>query len=233
MSLTCTPSAAARYESNVMCSSRGCSVCRLTSETPGIRARRGSTWSSISFWYRHSSRTGLSGSTRMSREAAGRPCCPPPALTAGSSASPGRGGAWVRLLMTSSLAVWISVPTAKVRLTKPVPRPMKELMLVRPGVLRRTFSCGSTMLASISSGAAARQKLATEICGSSMVGSNWIGSAAIDVSPNSATNATAAATDGHCRVLKSVRFMVLRCIAGAIRCAGDVGFRTFSYNLME
>ena len=111
--------------------------------------------------------------------------------------------------MTSSFAVWMSVPTAKLRLTNPAPRLMKELMLVTPGVFRSTFSCGSTMFASISSGAAARQKLATDICGSSIVGNSWIGSDDIDVRPNSATSATAAATDGHCRVLSSVRFIAL------------------------
>jgi hypothetical protein len=74
--------------------------------------------------------------------------------------------------MTSSFAVWISVPTAKVRLMKPWPRLTNELMLVSPGVFLSTLSCGSMMVASISSGAAARQKLAIDICGSSIVGSN-------------------------------------------------------------
>ncbi len=79
------------------------------------------------------------------------------------------------------VAVWMSVPMAKARFTKPVPRPINELILVSPGVLRSTFSCGSMILASISSGAAARQKLAIDICGSSMFGSNWIGAARIDL----------------------------------------------------
>ena len=98
---------------------------------------------------------------------------------------------------------------AKLRLMKPWPRPMNELMLVSPGVFLSTFSCGSMMLASMSSGAAARQKLATETCGSSIVGSSWIGRDAIELMPNSATSATAAATDGQCRVLNSVMFIIL------------------------
>ena len=64
----------------------------------------------------------------------------------------------------------MSVPTAKDRLTQPEPRLTHELILVSPGVFLSTFSCGSMMLASISSGAAARQKLATVIWGSSIVG---------------------------------------------------------------
>jgi hypothetical protein len=84
--------------------------------------------------------------------------------------------------MTSSFASWMSVPTSKVSVTKPAPRLIKALISVTPGVFRRTLSCGSTMLDSISSGAAARQKF-------------W------------ATSATATATDGHCLVLRSVRFI--------------------------
>ena len=93
---------------------------------------------------------------------------------------------------------------AKLRLMKPWPRPINELMLVSPGVFLSTFSCGSMILASISSGAAARQKLATETCGSSIVGSNWIGNEAMELRPNKATSATATATDGQCLVLISV-----------------------------
>ena len=81
---------------------------------------------------------------------------------------------------------------------------MNELILVSPGVFRSTFSCGSMILASISSGAAARQKLATDTCGSSIVGNSWIGRDAMELRPNSATSATATATDGQCLVLISV-----------------------------
>jgi hypothetical protein len=87
---------------------------------------------------------------------------------------------------------------------------MKELILVSPGVFMSTFSCGSIMLASISSGAAARQKLATETCGSSIFGNSWIGSDAIELRPKNATSATATATDGQCLVLISVMFIVIR-----------------------
>ena len=109
--------------------------------------------------------------------------------------------------MTSSFASWMSVPTSKVSVMKPAPRLIKAVMSVTPGVLRRTFSCGSTMLASISSGAAARQKFWIETWGCSMVGNSWIGSRATDMRPNSATSATATATDGHCFVLRSVKFI--------------------------
>ena len=87
---------------------------------------------------------------------------------------------------------------------------MNELIFVSPGVFLSTFSCGSMMFASISSGAAARQKLATETCGSSIVGNSWIGRDAMELRPNSATSATATATDGQCRVLSSVIFILFR-----------------------
>jgi hypothetical protein len=87
----------------------------------------------------------LCGSTRINREAAGGACWPPPANTLGSAASAGRGGAWLRLLMTSSFASWMSVPTSKVSVTKPAPRLIKALISVTPGVFRRTLSCGSDL----------------------------------------------------------------------------------------
>jgi hypothetical protein len=40
-----------------------------------------------------------------------------------------------------------------------------------------------------------------------MFGNNWIGSFAIEIRPNRATSATATATDGHCLVLSSVKFI--------------------------
>ena len=115
---------------------------------------------------------------------------------------------WFRLLMTSSLASWMSVPTSNERLTHPAPRVIQELISVRPGVFLRTFSCGSTMTDSISSGAAARQKFWIDTCGCSIVGNKLYGQCRNRHQAEQCDKAQPRpATEGQCLVLSSVMFI--------------------------
>ena len=109
-----------------MRNSFGRSLAKSTRATPGIRAKRGSTNSSICFWNCAMSKSRLSllksfGVT--SNVAAASPLLPP-ANTTGSNASNGRGGAWLRLVNTSSMACCMFCPTAKVNVIEPLPRLM-------------------------------------------------------------------------------------------------------------
>ena len=64
-------------------------------------------------------------------------------------------------------------------------------MRLTPGRPRRTFSCGSMISASISSGAAARHPVRMVISGLSTSGVSWTGRRDTLIAPNSTTSSTA------------------------------------------
>lgn len=93
----------------------------------------------------------------------------------GSSASRGRAGAWFMALITSMSFICMSVPTWNDSVVMLMPARTEELILSSPTIVSRTSSCGSTSSASISAGAAARQKLRMVILGRSRLGVSCTG----------------------------------------------------------
>ena len=75
--------------------------------------------------------------------------------------------------------------------TSPCPRWALETMRLTPGSPRSTFSCGSTISASTSSGAAARHAVRMVISGRSTSGVSCTGRRERLSPPNSATSITA------------------------------------------
>ncbi len=186
------PRPAAFAMSTVMRTSSGGPALTITCDTPGTASIRGLTVFSINcrYWSTGPCVPG-SNCTKNQLSVSFAPPPPlPPSCTTGRSASFGIERTRLSLPITSTIAFFMSVPIANVRLMKLPPEPALPSSSSMPGRPCSTCSCGSSSSDSTSSGEAARQLVWIEICGRSISGKSCSGNSRRLRKPKIATRTT-------------------------------------------
>jgi hypothetical protein len=218
------PSAAALSRSSAMLTSSGGPPLTWIPATPGTASMRGTTRS----WIRRlksSIEPFVPGSfCTKNHDRVWFDSCPL-SCTTGGFTSGGSCGMRLSRPITSTSIARMSVPTAKVRLTKLPPCPALPSICCRPGRPCSTFSIGSRISDSISCGEAARQPVCTDICGRSMSGNSCSGSWRRLNQPNRQTIATTTATAAGFLSEPSVSFMFSSGATAGALCACGCAFR--------